>query len=241
MVRLSSPETETPVDSEPVVDEARNALLEAVMAEFGDAVVGTHLVPGQDLWIRIDRHAWADTADYLRNRQQFRFFDWLSAIDWMKSPYGRSHDAEVDKALAPPDTPPAQAAESSDGAGGGSEAGEASGNGGDTRFQVIARLHCLTTSLGLTIKADLGPDLTVATWTNHFPGANWHEREAWEMFGVIFEGHPGLRKLYLPGDFEGHPMRKDFPLLARLVKPWPGIVDVELMPETEDDAEESSQ
>jgi NADH-quinone oxidoreductase subunit C len=50
------------------------------------------------------------------------------------------------------------------------------------------------------------------------------------MFGISFEGHPGLRHLYLPGEFEGHPLRKDFPLLARLVKPWPGIVDVEPMP-----------
>jgi NADH-quinone oxidoreductase subunit C len=40
-------------------------------------------------------------------------------------------------------------------------------------------------------------------------------------------GHPDLRKLYLPTEFEGHPLRKDFPLLARMVKPWPGIVDVE--------------
>ena len=63
-----------------------------------------------------------------------------------------------------------------------------------------------------------------------FAGANWHERECWEMFGITFDGHPGLRHLYLPGEFEGHPLRKDFPLLARLVKPWPGIVDVEPMP-----------
>ena len=50
------------------------------------------------------------------------------------------------------------------------------------------------------------------------------------MFGVIFAGHPDLRHIYLPSEFEGNPMRKDFPLLARRVKPWPGIVDVELMP-----------
>jgi NADH-quinone oxidoreductase subunit C len=57
------------------------------------------------------------------------------------------------------------------------------------------------------------------------------------MFGIRFEGHPGLRHLYLPGEFEGHPLRKDFPLLARLVKPWPGIVDVEPMPGEAADAE----
>ena len=50
------------------------------------------------------------------------------------------------------------------------------------------------------------------------------------MYGIDFAGHPGLRHIYLPGEFEGYPLRKDFPLLARVVKPWPGIVDVEPMP-----------
>ena len=55
------------------------------------------------------------------------------------------------------------------------------------------------------------------------------------MFGIDFVGHPDLRHIYLPADFEGHPLRKDFPLLARVVKPWPGIVDVEPMPGGDDD------
>ena len=63
-----------------------------------------------------------------------------------------------------------------------------------------------------------------------YTGANWHERETWEMFGINFAGHPDLRHMYLPTEFEGFPLRKDFPLLARLVKPWPGIADVEPMP-----------
>jgi NADH-quinone oxidoreductase subunit C len=51
------------------------------------------------------------------------------------------------------------------------------------------------------------------------------------MFGFVFEGHPALRHHYLPMEFEGHPLRKDYPLLSRVVKPWPGLVDVEPMPE----------
>ena len=46
-----------------------------------------------------------------------------------------------------------------------------------------------------------------------------------------FTGHPHLVHIYLPGEFEGHPLRKDFPLLSREVKPWPGLVDVEDMPD----------
>ena len=80
--------------------------------------------------------------------------------------------------------------------------------------------------------------MTVESWVPVFAGADWHEREAWEMFGLTFAGHPGLRHIYLPSDFEGHPLRKDYPLLSRMVKPWPGIVDVEPMPT--DDTDESA-
>ena len=60
------------------------------------------------------------------------------------------------------------------------------------------------------------------TATGVYRGANWHERETYEMFGVIFEGHPDLKPLLLPDGFEGHPLRKEFVLAARVAKPWPG-------------------
>ena len=70
-----------------------------------------------------------------------------------------------------------------------------------------------------------------------YAGANWHEREAHEMFGINFENHPNLEKLYLPDGYEGNPMLKSFELISREVKPWPGDVDVEGMPEeSESDA-----
>ena len=72
-----------------------------------------------------------------------------------------------------------------------------------------------------------------------YAGANWHERETHEMFGIEFAGHPDLRNMYLPTEFEGFPLRKDFPLLARMVKPWPGIVDVEPMPAEDAPAEDA--
>ncbi len=82
-------------------------------------------------------------------------------------------------------------------------------------------------------------DLRVESWVSVYPGADWHERETWEMFGIGFDGHPALRHLYLPSEFEGHPLRKDFPLLAREVKPWPGLVDVEPMPGEDGDDEDA--
>jgi NADH-quinone oxidoreductase subunit C len=61
------------------------------------------------------------------------------------------------------------------------------------------------------------------------------------MFGIEFDGHPQLIKLYLPEGFLGHPLRKSFPLLSREVKPWPGKVDVEGMPGQEDEDEPSTE
>ncbi|MBV9291177.1 MAG: NADH-quinone oxidoreductase subunit C [Frankiales bacterium] len=58
--------------------------------------------------------------------------------------------------------------------------------------------------------------------TDVWAGADWHERETFEMFGVVFDGHPNLVPLLLPDGFEGHPLRKDFVLASRVAKPWPG-------------------
>jgi NADH-quinone oxidoreductase subunit C len=58
------------------------------------------------------------------------------------------------------------------------------------------------------------------------------------MYGFTFDGHPDLRHIYLPAEFEGFPLRKDFPLLAREVKPWPGLVDKEPIPGEDEEEEE---
>ncbi len=99
------------------------------------------------------------------------------------------------------------------------------------RFQLVAHVQSTTRHWGITMKTDVDEAQPRAlSWVPVYPGAEWHERECWEMFGITFDGHPALRHLYLPSEFEGHPLRKDFPLLARVVKPWPGLVDVESMP-----------
>ena len=70
-------------------------------------------------------------------------------------------------------------------------------------------------------------DPTCPTVSDLFPTSDWHERETREMFGIRFEGHPKPVKLLLSEPFEGQPLRKDFPLMSREAKPWPGLVEGE--------------
>ena len=219
----AGPETDAPAaeTDAPAADSDVEALLARLRGVLGDGLVEWHTDAGL-VWVRVERDVWADLADCLRNEEGFGFFNFLSAIDWMPSPFGRDMDSTVDNELDPPEPKERPHAET----------GVA---GGDTRFQLLARVNDVASGRSIIAKADLpDDDLRAPSWVRVYPGADWHEREAWEMFGINFDGHPGLRHIYLPGEFEGHPLRKDYPLLARRVKPWPGIVDVELMPDADD-------
>ena len=72
------------------------------------------------------------------------------------------------------------------------------------------------------VAKDAGQGAKLASVTGVYRGAAWHERETFEMFGIEFTGHEGLKPLLLPDGFEGHPLRKDFVLAARVAKAWPG-------------------
>ena len=223
MIRLSSEAEATEAQGESAAppDELRQPLLDLLEGELGDAVVGSE-ISGNDIWVRVDRGAWKQAVTLCRDRLDMDYFCFLSGIDWMLNP-----DLSGEKVWDPgaPEATP--------------ENPETGVAGGDTRFQVFARLYSTGSKLGITLKADLDDaNPSVDSIVGVYRGADWHEREAWEFFGFDFPGHPGLRHLYLPGEFEGTPLRKDFPLLAREVKPWPGLVDVEGLPgEPEGDSE----
>ena len=226
---MSSADTGS-TEIEVATDTVREGVLAELVARLGDGVVGSHIRPGDDLWVRVERDRWVDAAEAART-MGYRFFDFLSAIDWLPSPYGRDMDAKEDVVAS------GEVAEAA--APGPIVTGYA---GGATRFQVLARLYSVRDGMGITFKADLpDDDLSIATWSRTFAGADWHEREAREMFGITFVGHPNPVNMYLPTDFVGHPLRKDFPLLARRVRPWPGIVDVEPMPGVGGEEEEAAE
>ncbi|MFD4564708.1 NADH-quinone oxidoreductase subunit C, partial [Streptomyces sp. NPDC058467] len=92
-----------------------------------------------------------------------------------------------------------------------------------TGFRVAAHVVALSPVRRLLVRTTVPHETPVlASAVSVYAGAAWHERETHEMFGVTFEGHPGLAPLLLPESFEGHPLRKDFVLAARVVKAWPG-------------------
>ncbi len=133
----------------------------------------------------------------------FELFSWLSAIDW-------SREVEVGEQVESPDDL-------------------------DERFEVLCRLSSVKNADAVHLVAVVPKDdAQLPSLVGEFAGAEWHEREASEMFGINFPGNAAVNKhLYLPNAFEGHPLLKSFPLLSREVKPWPGTVDVEDMPTTE--------
>lgn len=125
----------------------------------------------------------------------------------------------------------------------------------DERFEVVYNLLSLKHNLRLRVKVRVGENTPVDSMTCLHSGANWFEREVYDMYGVTFTGHPDMRRILTDYGFEGHPLRKDFPLtgfvevhydeeqkkvvyapvkLAQeyrnfdFLSPWEGMTDVQL-------------
>jgi len=95
-------------------------------------------------------------------------------------------------------------------------------------YEVVAHLYSTRNNQNVRLKVECAAEEPrCPTLSGLWPGADWHEREAAELFGIVFDGHPHLVKLLLPEQFEGHPLRKDFALMTREAKPWPGAVEGE--------------
>ena len=218
-VDTATEEPEAPPLLRPEVEE----LLSRAQEELGDAIVEHAPVFG-DVVVRVRPDAWRHAAEVCKQQLECDFLSFVSGIDWMPMPPVADEGSGDTSA-------PVQPREQTYGAA-----------GSVGRFQVFAVVES-TRRKGwrVILKTDVGDDLRVESWVSVYPGADWHEREAWEMYGFVFDGHPSLRHIYLPSEFEGHPLRKDYPLLAREVKPWPGLVDVEPMPgDDEEEKEEES-
>jgi NADH-quinone oxidoreductase subunit C len=196
-----------------VLDDAATHMLARLEAELGDAII-EHGATYGDAVVRVRPDAWRRAARFCKDELGCDYLSFISAIDWMPTPL-IAEEGSGDTST------PAQPKETTYGVA-----------GSTGRFQVFAIVASTTGAhQRVVLKVDVDDDApSIESWNSVYPGADWHERETWEMFGIEFTDHPALRHLYLPFEFEGHPLRKDFPLLAREVKPWPGLVDVEPMP-----------
>ncbi len=85
----------------------------------------------------------------------------------------------------------------------------------ERRFDVVLNLYSFAKNERLRIKAQVGEGEKVASVSSVWPTANWLEREAYDMFGIVFDGHPELKRILLPDEWQGHPLRKDYDILQQ--------------------------
>ena len=200
--------------SEPASDAAAEEVSEAAIPEVETTDALTEWTGdlakllGAERWVvEFDTpRLYVDRSDWVKTLETARDKAGLVFMSWL-SAVDWSHEVEVGEPVADPESV-------------------------EERFEVIARLSSVRTAEGAQIIATVPKDdPTIDSIVALFPGAEWHEREAAEMFGIDFVGNPNLIHIYLPDSFEGNPLLKSYPLLSREVKPWPGTVDVEGMPD----------
>lgn len=96
----------------------------------------------------------------------------------------------------------------------------------DKRFEVVYHLYSIKHRHRIRLKAEVSEDNpTIDSVMRVWVGANWHEREAYDMYGIVFNGHPDLSRILMPEDWEGHPLRKEYPVKGP-EKEWQGFLDV---------------
>ncbi len=97
--------------------------------------------------------------------------------------------------------------------------------GREKRFDIVYNLLSMYTNRRVRVKVQVSEEEMVPSATAIHACANWFEREVFDMFGIVFTGHPDLRRLLTDYGFQGHPLRKDFVLASRAVRAWPGAVE----------------
>jgi NADH-quinone oxidoreductase subunit C len=94
------------------------------------------------------------------------------------------------------------------------------------RFEVVYTLYSLKHDHMIRLRAEVSEeDQSIESVVQVWIGADWHERECHDLFGIIFKGHPDLKRILLPDDWEGHPLRKDYPVQGP-EEEWPGFQEV---------------
>ncbi len=145
-----------------------DAIVEALKAKFGDAIVSAATFRGQDS-ITVAKDKIAEICTALRDDEGLKFdmLTDMTAVDFM---------------------------------------------GRELRFELVYNLYSFEQNRRLRLKAPIAENDTVSTVENVWRAANWMEREVYDLFGIVFDGHSDLRRILLWDGYVGHPLRKDFPL-----------------------------
>lgn len=88
------------------------------------------------------------------------------------------------------------------------------------RFDVVYHLYSIDKRHRLRIKSAVGENEDISSVESIWKAANWYEREVYDMFGIVFDNHSDLRRILLPDDWKGHPLRKDYPLVTDVGEKW---------------------
>ncbi|MHA6760676.1 NADH-quinone oxidoreductase subunit C [Streptacidiphilus sp. PAMC 29251] len=186
------------------------------------------------LTVDVPAEHWIEALTAARDTLGLTFFDWLSAVDELADGFSVAVHLAAVGTPAVGSTPAVRTAAVSAAAGTTAAGVPATGTGTGTGTSTstpsppvgatppppgegVGRIRRVL----LRTRIPRGA-ASLPTATGLFAGAGWHERETHEMFGIDFPGHPHLAPLLLPDGFEGHPLRKEFVLAARVAKAWPG-------------------
>jgi NADH-quinone oxidoreductase subunit C len=190
--------------------------MERLKSRFGERLLS--IVDGADIaggaTIEVAPSDWLEVARALRDEPEFGFEQLIdvSGVDYLGYGDDEWDTSDVSSAGF------SRGVEGSSGPGRFSWENRPTGKGPDKRFAVVAHLLSVANNRRIRLRS-FALDHTlpiVPSLTGLFPVANWFEREAFDLFGIVFEGHPDLRRILTDYGFVGHPFRKDFPLIGNV-------------------------
>jgi NADH-quinone oxidoreductase subunit C len=195
-----------------MTETTTSTLAQRIGARLADKIVGVHEWRGETL-VDVSPENWLGVARELRDAEEFHFellID-VSGVDFLS--YGQTEWDTSDVTS----TGFSRGVEG-EGAGRFDWADRPRTAVGNKRFAAVVQLLSVQNNARVRLRCHAQDDAlpVVPSLTGLWPGANWFEREAFDLFGIIFEGHPDLRRILTDYGFVGHPFRKDFPLIGNV-------------------------
>lgn len=182
------------------MSEYYNGLAERIAQRFGDLIESSRVAAGE-LTVEVSRHNLLTVCAALRDEAEFAFEQLIDLCGVDYSTYGQGSIEQREVALASPDA----------------EERLNRRHWGMSRFAVVYHLLSIRNNHRIRVRTYAEGEVTVVdSVIGLWNSANWYEREAFDLFGIVFEGHPDLRRILTDYGFIGHPFRKDFPVIGNV-------------------------